>query len=213
MEPESPQFISFESGHEKIIDDLFGQIREYEPPILRLSEAALLSESKMRFSSVELESNMPMSACNFLAKKKLCQLCKTFVLNLKRHIQQVHTKERPNKCTFCRRAFLYPSELRVHLEMHEKNGIQPRPFACLLCNKASYSSQKRLENHIDTIHGKNGFPCTWCNKICDKKFALEAHERTHTGDRPYKCNFCEASFTQTGNLNRHLRTIHQYSDR
>jgi uncharacterized Zn-finger protein len=33
--------------------------------------------------------------------------------------------------------------------------------------------------------------------------------RTHTGERPYQCNFCSYRATQSGSLTRHIKTVHQ----
>ena len=32
--------------------------------------------------------------------------------------------------------------------------------------------------------------------------------RTHTNERPHKCRLCGRSYSQSGNLNVHLKTIH-----
>lgn len=37
---------------------------------------------------------------------------------------------------------------------------------------------------------------------------LERHQRSHTNERPYKCHVCGRSYSQSGNLNVHLKTIH-----
>lgn len=39
--------------------------------------------------------------------------------------------------------------------------------------------------------------------------ALKRHQRSHNGDRPYSCNFCEASYTSNQQLKQHISSKHQ----
>ena len=50
--------------------------------------------------------------------------------------------------------------------------------------------------------------CPTCNKEFHVPSLLERHMRTHTNERPYQCRLCGRSYSQSGNLNVHLKTIH-----
>lgn len=47
--------------------------------------------------------------------------------------------------------------------------------------------------------------CRYCGKIFGSFSALQIHLRSHTGERPFKCNMCPSSFTTKGNLKVHYQ--------
>lgn len=51
--------------------------------------------------------------------------------------------------------------------------------------------------------------CTVCNKAFNQKNALQIHEKKHSGDRPFKCDYCQLAFCQKGNLRTHIKRVHQ----
>ncbi|UJR09937.1 hypothetical protein I4U23_014159 [Adineta vaga] len=51
--------------------------------------------------------------------------------------------------------------------------------------------------------------CGICSKNFSSASALQIHNRTHTGEKPYKCEVCGRAFTTKGNLKVH-RGTHTY---
>ena len=53
------------------------------------------------------------------------------------------------------------------------------------------------------------YKCEKCQKSFKRKFDLAAHERVHSGDKPFQWTICPKSFSQKGNLLRHYSTVHK----
>jgi KRAB domain-containing zinc finger protein len=48
--------------------------------------------------------------------------------------------------------------------------------------------------------------CSNVHKGFGQNQNLQRHIRTHTGDKPYKCDLCDKGFYQNRHLQTHIRT-------
>ncbi len=53
------------------------------------------------------------------------------------------------------------------------------------------------------------FPCKLCQKVLSTKQTLASHMLVHTGEKPYKCDFCPMAYRDRGSWKNHLKNIHQ----
>jgi len=79
------------------------------------------------------------------------------------------------------------------------------PFVCDVC-RSRFAESSELCDHCAAVHHR--IPCPYCGRSFSQKASMERHQRQHTGERPYQCTLCVASYTRKENLQTHMSRMH-----
>ncbi|XP_060808453.1 zinc finger protein 425 isoform X2 [Amyelois transitella] len=126
--------------------------------------------------------------------------------NLK-HIDPANLK---HACTICGKRFAKSSRLSEH---RDAVHLKRTPVACDQPHCTfSCSSRPVLRTHLRMVH-RNGrsvrnHVCHTCGKSYTTKKILEGHIRSHTGERPFCCALCPATFGYDAALYNHNKLVH-----
>ncbi len=87
------------------------------------------------------------------------------------------------RCTICQRQFRNRLNIRYHIACADASA----GHACPECARV-FKSSSHLTYHLRTAHGgEKPYKCSYCDKAFAQSVKLKRHERTHTGERPFRC--------------------------
>lgn len=147
--------------------------------------------------------------------KYICKFCdKRFPINssLVTH-QKRHIGVKKFTCHICDKKFFDKSEVSKHLKSHSSE----RFFKCNLCEGKEYKNNYGLKKHLKIIHDigtitivkpEKKFSCPVCPRVFAFNNKLQKHLCTHTGDKPFKCQFCKKGFVENYYRKLHLQKKH-----
>ena len=78
-------------------------------------------------------------------------------------------------------------------------------FKCSSCNYSSHESSK-VEIHARSHTGEKPNKCNVCEH--SSNYSLNIHMRTHSRGKPFKCGQCDYASSQKGNLSNHITNKH-----
>ncbi|KAJ8705819.1 hypothetical protein PYW08_012865 [Mythimna loreyi] len=102
------------------------------------------------------------------------------------------------KCNTCSKEFRMKATYKAHMRFHTNYCV------CEACGKRCRNNNQ-LQEHKRARHGLYKIhKCAYCEYSSATKEALTIHERRHTGERPYVCDHCGATFHRRSNLVQHI---------
>ncbi|XP_046395960.1 uncharacterized protein LOC124163245 isoform X2 [Ischnura elegans] len=157
-----------------------------------------------------------------------CEICsKKFLFQkaLERH-QLLHRRSEGNgsaggalKCPHCDQTFLRPGFRDRHIASHFENPQKDANIednremghSCPSCFRR-LDTLAKLKEHLRTSHPpthlKQRFVCSQCPVRCSTASGLRVHMRVHTGERPFPCQQCNATFKRQTALKKHEAALH-----
>ncbi|CAD0207145.1 unnamed protein product [Chrysodeixis includens] len=189
-------------------------VRNHIPPYCSLCDRSFrdyrfLSRHSRALHPAELSADARQELCYCVE----CDIQYPSVHKYRTHLRDsVRHTQRPRRkipCPDCGKIFSKNSYMKNHFRLVH---VKESKHYCELCNKYFANGYgvrtHKLYVHQKVPHEKNKI-CDICGKGFSTNRILNNHRRTHTGERPFKCNYCSATFAQETACKTHKKSQHK----
>ena len=108
------------------------------------------------------------------------------------------------RCAICNKSYEIQGCLVRHMIIHSEAGDKKYEYGCVKC-AATFARKKQLAKHIAAHNRQNDgdHKCTKCNRQYVFEKDLKRHVAHAHGEKKYRCEICERSFSFLCLMQRH----------
>lgn len=136
------------------------------------------------FNEVHERKNEPFQCAH-------CDKAYSTARTLRHHVQNTHSPDEQHTCEICGENFTTDGDLSMHQTQHA--GI--KPFGCMLCNAAAFSTTDSLAQHVHLCGTTSLVTCPCCKKTFRSQPYYQEHiVQAHTINQTYDCDQCTKTY-------------------